>query len=141
MYLDQSDRASINLYTCRVHHTDILEHYPTHLIMGDIYVHHTAWGHTTTSAGTGLMSQLSDIQFAIINEHKVPTTEYTPIFYLAITSIEFIRNSHWTQVNDLVFVHISSQILFKNSFPCAVAKLAAPFFNESRPSTATKRRI
>ena len=62
------------------------------------------------------MDQLTDIHSAIINELNVLTTEYGSTIDLAISSVDMIRNSHWSQVDDLVSDHIASPIVIQNYF-------------------------
>ncbi|KAK2165765.1 hypothetical protein LSH36_45g01035 [Paralvinella palmiformis] len=62
------------------------------------------------------MDQLTDIHSAIINELNVLTTEYGSTIDLAISSVDLIRNSHWSQVDDLVSDHIASPIVIQNYF-------------------------
>ena len=63
-----------------------------------------------------LMDQQMDIHSAIISEPNVPTTENIPTIDLAICYVDLIRNSHWSEVDDLVSDHIASHILIRNSF-------------------------
>jgi len=107
---EDKDHAFSNLYTSLGHHTNILdlvELHPSHIAIGNFNAHHTA------SVGTALIDQLMDIHSAIINEPSVSTTEYGSTIDIAISSLDLIRNYHWSQVDNLLFDHIASHILIQ----------------------------